>query len=61
MRMKTHLMPASAPMESRDFWPSESVLAMNAFLLTHPGLDVQRWFEEQVALRLSALSVLPSH
>ncbi len=48
-------------METSVFWPSESVLAMNAFLLTHHGIDVQRWFEEQVALRLSALSVLPSH
>ncbi|MDZ4401740.1 hypothetical protein [Prosthecobacter sp.] len=59
--MKTHLMPAAAPMETRDFWPAESVLAMNALFLTYPGLDVQRWFEEQVALRLTEESVRPSH
>lgn len=48
-------------METRDFWPAESVLAMNALFLTYPGLDVQRWFEEQVALRLTEESVRPSH
>ena len=58
--MKTYLMPVAAPMETRVLWPAEAVLAMNALLLTHPRLDVQRWFEELVALRLTEASVSPS-
>jgi hypothetical protein len=59
--MKTHLMPVAAPMETRVLWPAEAVLAMNALLLTHPTLDVQRWFEKLVTLRLAEASVSSSH
>jgi hypothetical protein len=30
------------------FRPSPDDLVMNAYLLTHPTLDVQQWFEEQI-------------
>jgi len=30
------------------FRPSPDDLVMNAFLLTHPTLDIQPWFEEQI-------------
>ena len=35
-----------------EVWSPESVLAMNIFLLKHPSLDMQPWFEEQVDLHL---------
>lgn len=37
-------------------WPAPVVLAMNAWLMAHPSLDVQRWFEDQVAMRMGAAS-----
>lgn len=44
----------SSPVEelssgAMDFRPSQMVLAMNAYLIMHQGLDLQRWFEEQVS------------
>jgi hypothetical protein len=50
--MKTQRQPEIAKVRAREAWSPLSVLVMNTFLLTHPDLDVQRWFEEQVVLHL---------
>ena len=50
--MKTLRQPLIAAVQAAVCWPPETVLAMNICLLTRPGLDVQRWFEEQVVLHL---------
>jgi hypothetical protein len=50
--MKTLPQPGNTAARAAELWPPESVLAMNTCLLAHPELDVQRWFEEQVALHL---------
>lgn len=50
--MKTLRQPESANTRAAEDWSPETVLAMNLFLLTRPDLDVQRWFEKQVALHL---------
>ncbi|MCF7786907.1 MAG: hypothetical protein K9N47_12340 [Prosthecobacter sp.] len=50
--MKTLSQPETATARAAEDWSPESVLAMNICLLAHPDLDVQPWFEEQVALHL---------
>lgn len=50
--MKTLCQSETATARAGGGWSLETVLAMNLFLLTQPGLDVQRWFEEQVVLHL---------
>ncbi|OYW77799.1 MAG: hypothetical protein B7Z37_02630 [Verrucomicrobia bacterium 12-59-8] len=50
--MKTLSQPEIAIVRTAEDWSSAAVLAMNICLLAHPDLDVQRWFEEQVALHL---------
>lgn len=39
-----------------NFWPRHLALAMNAYLITHPDLAIQPWFEALIELRLSQLS-----
>ena len=41
-----------AAAQSAESWSPAVVQAMDLFLLTHPVLDVQRWFEEQVVIHL---------
>jgi hypothetical protein len=53
--MKTLRQPESATTRAAEDWSPETVLAMNLCLLTQPNLDVQRWFEEQVALQMGCL------
>ncbi|MHB1081336.1 MAG: hypothetical protein ACYC67_18205 [Prosthecobacter sp.] len=50
--MKTPSQPEITASKAAEAWSPESVLAMNIFLLTHPSLDPQHWFEEQVVLHL---------
>jgi len=50
--MNTLRQPQIVEAQAAAYWPETTVLAMNLHLLTHPGLHVQRWFEEQVALHL---------
>lgn len=50
--MKTLSQPEITASKAAEVWSPESVLAMNIFLLQHPLLDLQPWFEEQVAIHL---------
>ena len=53
--MKPLRQQQSTAVQAAVCWPLKTVLSMNLCLLTHPALDVQRWFEEQVALHLGCL------
>ncbi|MFZ2279321.1 MAG: hypothetical protein WAW39_16125 [Prosthecobacter sp.] len=44
--------PEITASRAAEVWPPETVLAINVFLLQHPSLDMQPWFEEQVVLHL---------
>jgi hypothetical protein len=50
--MKSLHQSQEAAVQSAASWSPAAVQAMDIFLLTHPALDVQRWFEEQVVLHL---------
>ena len=50
--MKSLHQSQDAAVQSAASWSPAAVLAMDLFLLTHPPLDVQSWFEEQVVLHL---------
>lgn len=50
--MKTFSQPEITASRAAEAWSPETVLAMNIFLLKHPSLDMQHWFEEQVVLHL---------
>lgn len=50
--MKTLSQPEITASGAAESWSSEDVLTMNIFLLKHPSLDLQHWFEEQVLLHL---------
>jgi hypothetical protein len=40
-----------------DFWPQSMALSINAYVITHPLINMQEWFENQVARRRSELAL----
>lgn len=50
--MKTQFQTEIVKVSGAGDWSPAMVLAMDVYLLTQPDLDVQCWFEEQVALHL---------
>ena len=41
-----------SPEKGKAFWPRRIALELNAYLLTHPLVPIQSWFEARTALRL---------